>query len=118
MNPLIVGLAISLAISLAGNAALGWSYLGQLDKAVVAVERTEQATGAAVACSAGVDNLETQAETRRLAAAPQILAAKQTAAAASKKADIILATPASTPGNDCKSAADRIDTWWTDRGSK
>lgn len=108
MTPLNIALATSLAI----NAALGWAYLGQRDKAVVAVERTEQATGVAVACSAGVDSLQTQAETRRLAAVPQILAAKQTAVAANKRADTILATPASTPGNDCKSAADRVDAWW------
>lgn len=108
MTPLTIALAISLAL----NAALGWAYLGQRDKAVVAVERTEQATGAAVACSAGVDDLQTKAETRRLEAAPKVEAAKQAAAAGNKRADVILATPASTPGNDCKSATDRVDAWW------
>lgn len=114
MNPLMVALAISIA----GNCFLGWAYLGQRDTAVVAVERTEQATGAAVACSAGVDELQTKAETRRLEAAPKVEAAKQAAVAGNKKADVILTTPATTPGDDCKSAADRIDTWWADRGSK
>lgn len=118
MNPLIAGLAFSLVISLAGNAFLGQAYLGQRDKAVISVEKTAQVTGAAVACSAGVDSLQTTAENRRLAAVPQILAAKQNAAAANKRADTILATPATTPGNDCKSAADRVDAWWADRGNK
>lgn len=118
MNPLIVGLVISLAISLAGNAFLGRAYLGQRDTAVVAVVKTEQATGAALACSAGVDDLQTKAETRRLEAAPRVEAAKQAAAAGNRKADVILATPATAPGDDCKSATDRVDAWWADRGVK
>ncbi len=118
MNPVLIALVVSLILSLAGNAFLGRAYLGQRDKAVVAVEKTDQATGAAVACSAGVDDLQTKAETRRLAAAPKVEAAKQAAVAGNKKADVILATPASTPGNDCKSATDRVDAWWADRGTK
>lgn len=114
MNPL----GIVLAISLAANMALGWAYLGQRDAAVVAVERTSQATGAAVACSSGVDKLEKQAETRHAAAAPKIAAAKVAAVTAAKKADVILATPATAPGDDCKSATDRVDAWWADRGTQ
>lgn len=114
MNPLMVALAISIA----GNCFLGWAYLGQRDKAVVAVVKTEQATGAAVACSAGVEDLQTKAETRRLESAPKVEAAKQAAVASNKKADVIMATPATTPGDDCKSAADRVDAWWADRGTK
>ncbi len=111
-------LAIALAISVAINAALGWAYLGQRDKAVVSVEKTAQATGAAVACSAGVDSLQKKADLRKAAAAPRIEEAKHAAAVDNTKADAILATPATTPGSDCKSASDRVDAWWADRGSK
>lgn len=114
MTPLSIALAISVAI----NAAVGYAYLGQRDKAVVSVEKTVQATGAAVACSAGVDSLEKKADERHATAAPKIAEAKQVAEAANTKADAILATPATEPGNDCKSASDRVDTWWADRGSK
>lgn len=112
MNPL----AILLAISLIANAALGWSYLGQRDKAVSETVKTEQATGAAVACSAGVDGLQQQATTRHAEAAPKVDAAKRASVAANIKADVILAAAATTPGDDCKSASDRVETWWADRG--
>lgn len=111
-------LAIALAISVAINAALGWAYLGQRDKAVASVVKAAQATGAAVACSAGVDSLQKKADERKAAAAPQIEKAKQAAAVDNTKADAILAAPATTRGNDCKSASDRVDTWWAERGSK
>lgn len=111
-------LGILLAISVAGNAALGYACLGQRDKAVVSVEKTVQATGAAVACSAGTESLVKKADERKAAAAPKIEAAKLVAAAANAKGDSILATAATTPGNDCKSASDRVDAWWVDRGSR
>jgi hypothetical protein len=110
--------AIVLAISLMVNAALGWAYLGQRDKTVVAVEKTGQAAGAAVACSTGVDTLAKQANTRHAEAAPKIEEAKRGAAVASMKADAILSTPATMPGDDCKSANDRVDAWWADRWTK
>ena len=111
MNPW----AWALLISLGANAGLGWSYLGQRDKATVAVVKTEQATGAAVACSQGVDKLETQAAKRKAEAAPKIAAAQKLADAGDKRADEILATPATVPGDDCRSAQARVDTWWQGR---
>lgn len=114
-SPLHIGLAISLALSLAGNALLGRAYLGQRDKATVAVVETKQVTGAAVACSKGTESLVTQAVKRKAAAAPEIAAAKQQADAGDKRADVILATPPVAPGDDCRSAQARVDTWWESR---
>lgn len=111
MNPI----AIVLVISLAANAGLGWAYLGQRDKAVVAVEKKDQATGAAQECSKGVQKLETRAAERKAAAAPKIEAARAEAAELDKRADQILATPPAVPGDDCRSAQARVDTWWQGR---
>jgi hypothetical protein len=114
MNPL----AIVLAISLAANALLGYAYLGKRDTAVVATERTEQATGAAQACSKGVDSLQKQASKRHADSAPRIEQAKQDADAGNQQADTILSTPAAVPGDDCRSAQARVATWWNERGQK
>jgi len=107
--------AAALVVSLAANAALGYAYLGQRDAAVAAGVKTEQATGAAVACSSGVDDLQKQAASRHAAAVPKIEAAKVAADLGNRKADVILSTPAAIPGDDCKSAQARVDTWWEAR---
>lgn len=104
-----------LLLSLAANAWLGSAYLGQRDKATVAVVETKQATGAAVECSKGTDSLVTQAVKRKAAAAPKIAAAAQAADAGDKRADVILSTPPAAPGDDCRSAQTRVDTWWENR---
>lgn len=108
MNPIIIALAISLAI----NAALGWAYLGQRDAATVATTETKQADGVAQACTEGVKTLGTQAKKRHADAAPKIEEARQQAEAHDKVADQILATPPSVPGDECKSAQAVRDAWW------
>ena len=111
MNPL----AIVLAISLAANAVLGYAYLGQRDTAVVQTEKTTQATGAATACSEGVEDLSKAGTKRHKEAAPKVEAAAKRADVANKQADQILSTPAAVAGDDCKSAQARVDDWWATR---
>ena len=109
MNPL----AILLAISLIANAALGYAYLGQRDKATVAVVQEQHATGAAQECNKGTEQLETKAKERQAAAAPKIEAAKHKAKALDAQADQILTAPAAVPGDACASAQARLDRWWS-----
>ena len=115
MTPTTI-LAILLAVSVLANAALGRLYLGQRDATTAAQADSTQARAAAAECSAGVANLQKLAAQRkadndRLRAA----LAKQTQPH-EQLADEILATPASTPGDVCKSAQDRVDAWWARRG--
>lgn len=111
MNPI----HILLALSVAGNAALGWAYLGQRDKAVTHEVREQQATGVALKCSEGTESLQTKAAERHAAAAPKIEQARQQAAAADRRADAILAAPPAAPGDVCVSAQALVDDWWAGR---
>jgi len=118
MSPVTVGLAVSLAISLAANAALGWSYLGQRDTAVVAKTETKQADGVSKACGDGVKNLAAQATKRHADAAPAVEAARKQAEDAGELAIQIISTPPAVPGDECKSAQAARDDWWERRTAK
>lgn len=111
MNPV----HIVLAISLGGNALLGYAYLGQRDTATVAKTEQRQAVGVALECSKGTEKLETAAAQRKTAAAPKIAAARQQAQRHDRKADQILATPPAAPGDVCTSAQAVVDDWWETR---
>jgi uncharacterized protein HemX len=113
MNPITQIMAIVLAISLAANAFLGHAYLGQRDKTATEAVQVQQVTTVAQECSKGTEDLAKQADQRQAAAAPKIAAAQQQAQARDKRADVILATPAATPGDDCRSAQARVDDWWS-----
>lgn len=108
-------LALLLAISAAGNAAQGYLYLGQRDKAVVSATKEEHAVGVAMGCGKGVEELTEQADKRHLEAAPKIAAARQQAQQHNREADRILATPPAVPGNACASAQAVVDDWWRGR---
>lgn len=110
MNPL----SIILALSLIGNAALGYAYLSKRDTAVAATTNLEHAGADVKTCNASVDNLGTQAKANAEAAAPARKAAASAAAVKNAKADAILSTPAAVPGNDCKSATARANDWFKD----
>lgn len=112
MNGVIVGLLISLTLSLAGNAWLGKAYLSKRDTAVQASTNLNHATGAALTCSTSVDNIAKQSDQRAAAAAPKREAAAATAAKGNAKADVILSTAATAPGDDCKSATARANSWF------
>ena len=105
-------LALLLAISVAGNAFLGHAYLGQRDKATETKVEYRNVAVAATACSDSVDQRKKAADKRHANAAPAIDAAAKQAEAGNKEADRILSTPPSVQGDDCKSAQDRVDSWW------
>jgi septal ring factor EnvC (AmiA/AmiB activator) len=114
MNPILIALAISVAM----NAALGWAYLGQRDDtATVQAElrgmqdQRDGARQAASACSDSVDDLRELANKRAREAAPARAAAASAAQGHNQRADQILAAPAPVPGDVCASAQARVDHW-------
>lgn len=114
MNPLLIGLAISVA----ANAALGWAYLGQRDDTTEARTALRDMEGqrdgarqAASACSDSVDDLRELANKRARDAAPARAAAVSAAQGHNQRADQILAAPAPVPGDVCASAQARVDEW-------
>lgn len=114
MNPLLIGLAISVA----ANGFLGWAYLGQRDDTTEAKTALRDMQGqrdgardAASACSDSVDDLRDLADQRaRDAVAARASAASQ-AQSHNEKADAILAAPAPVPGDVCASAQARVNDW-------
>jgi len=111
VNPLAITVLIALALSLAANAGLGWAYLGARDATTAAVEQREQWETSAQACGESVEKLQIAAIKRARTDAAATETARQLALQHLKQADRILSTPASTPGNDCKSAQDRATEW-------
>ena len=107
MNPV----HIILALSVLANAALGWAYLGQRDKAAKASadlthmqQQRDGARGAASACSDAVEALQEQAAQRAAAAAK---AAQQI----ERRADYTLTLKPRHVGDACASAQALADEW-------
>ena len=118
-------LAGALALSLAGNAALGWAYLGQRDKTAAASVEVTSVTGERDAARAGVnacnealEELRVLADERQKAAEPARAAAAATAARHNERADTILAAPPKVPGDDAASAQAQIDAWIAGKGAQ
>jgi hypothetical protein len=112
---LIQIMGLLLAISVAGNAWLGTSWIFAEKREATAVEQGNQARGAAEMCSAGTLKLEDAARTRAAEGLRAMEHAQQQAQMHEAKAQQILSAPPSTPGNDCKSADDRARAWLTSR---
>lgn len=119
---IIVALAIALAASLAVNAVQGYKYLGQRDT-ITALRRdvqtadagTSRARAAAEACSASVQAL---ADTATALEAQLQQARQQALATATQhyaRADQILTTPPTAPGDACASAQARVRQILTNR---
>lgn len=111
MNPIITGLAIGLAISLGGNAAMGWAWLSTRDDLATAVVERDTARGAASACSDATEALRELADKRAKEAKTAQAAARAAAKGRGDRALEILTTPAAVPGDDCGSARVRVDGW-------
>lgn len=107
MNPI----ALVLAVSLIANLGIGYAYLGQRDQTTAATKDRDSARGAAQSCSDSVDALQIRAADRAVKAKKDIAAAAARARSADERADLVLATPASTPGDACKSADTRATQW-------
>lgn len=115
MNGLLIGLAVALAVSIAGNALLGHAYLGERDQRVAAESDRKQARDAADTCSASVKTLRERAEKAEKEGAVARAAAAASAAVHEARADKILSAPDAVPGNDCQSARAVVDDWLRSR---
>ena len=109
---------IIILLSLAANAVLGWSYLGQRDETTEARTALRDMEGqrdgarqAASECSDSVEDLRELADKRAREDAPARAAASNIAKTHNQRADTILATPAPVPGDLCASAQARVDDW-------
>lgn len=117
-------LHIVLLLSLASNIALAVANLQQRDattearsEALAMQQQRDGIRSAASACSAGVEQLAKAGEERAAAAAPARQAAASRAAVRNRKADTILAAPATVPGDACASAQARVDGWLKGRAA-
>lgn len=112
---MIQPLLIALALSLAGNAALGWSYLQHRDKAAAslatATTQRDQARADASACSDATEALRELADRRATAAAPARAAAATTARTHQARADHTLSLQPSKPADLCASMQAMGDDW-------
>lgn len=102
---------IALLISLAGNVALGWAWLDTRDDFATATVQRDQARGDASACSDATEALREQADKRAAAGKTATAAARAVAAGKQGRAQVILTTPPSVPGDDYASARRRADDW-------
>ena len=116
---------IVLLISLAANALLGYTYLGQRDDLTALksnLQSMEQqrdgARRAASDCSDAVEDMRTLADKRLKAAATARAEASDAAKKANKRADDLLKSQPAVPGDMCASAQIRVDTWLQNRGQK
>lgn len=107
----LAGLAIVLGLSLWGNYHLS----GKVDEANrqigAAQSDANNAKEVAGECSKSVTRLEEDQREREAKAAPVVQASKDEDKKQQSKAQVILITPPTEPGNDCQSARDRASTW-------
>jgi hypothetical protein len=104
-------LGLLLALSVAGNAWLGNSYLGARDERTEAIGARDQARGAAILCGESVQALNDAAVKREKEHGVEVAQAAASAAVLQRRAQLQLVTPATRPGDDCGSAGDRVNNW-------
>lgn len=117
-SKLLAAAVLALLASLLGNALLARAYLGQRDAATTARasvgEMTQQRDGArdlAAACSDAVDDLRELADRRKREGEAARTSAAAQARVHERRADEILATLPTVPGDACASAQHRVDSW-------
>ncbi len=119
MNPIkLYGLiAVGIAfVLLAGTTVYLYRANEDLEERLaVAGQNLKDARDAADLCSEAVTRMETSAQQSALKFAGELEEARARADAKTTKAQRILRTPPSTPGNDCKSAGDRARAWLLER---
>ena len=120
MNPILWAMLrdpwlLALALSVAGNAALGWAWLHQRDRAAVAVAALDGAQAAGKACDKAVNGLSQLATERAAAAQTERAAARKAAGRLQQRADRTLATAPAAPGDTCKSMQKLGDDWLKER---
>ena len=111
MGYAIGALLLVLALSLGGNWVLWRSRDRAITAEAVAGERAGQNKAVATECSQGTEQLHQQAEQRREAAVPLQAEARLRSVAAAGQALQEIATPATQPGDDYRSAIERLQRW-------
>lgn len=106
---------LALLASLAGNLALGNAWLSARDRASQAAGQRDDARADASACSDATEALRELADKRAAQAKVALAKAQAQAKPHQVRADEILATPASVPGDDCRSAIERGRAWLKSR---
>ena len=107
----IPGWAWVLTLSLAGNAALGWAWVGARERAAASIVQRDDARAAASACSDATEDLRDLADKRGTEAKKAQALARTTANGHQQAAHTIMSTPPAVPGDACASAQARIDGW-------
>lgn len=115
MNPITIGVAVVLAISLAGNAYLFDALGNAQERAGHAESGRRTAVAAAQSCSFYVGKLTDDAKLRAAEAAPLIEAAAVGADEANRKADAEMQRAPAVPGNACASAEAETREWLRSR---
>lgn len=111
MNPVAVGVAVVLAISVSANLYLA-SALGDSKTALGLTEgKLSGATSAAEACSRSVAEMTSKAENQALEASKAVAAAQARARAAEARARGELTRPQAVPGDACASAEVETREW-------
>ena len=111
----VQALLLALGVSVAGNAALGWAWIGAREKAATTVLQRDDARAAASACSDATEALRELADKRAAEAKKAQAAARAAATQRQRAANTILSTPAAVPGDACASAQMRVDAWLRER---
>ncbi|MNY11863.1 hypothetical protein D3C86_1449130 [compost metagenome] len=104
-------LVMALGLSVAGNAALGWAWVGARERAAVSVIQRDDARAAASACSDATEDLRDLADKRAAEAKKLQAAARVAATERQQTAHAILSAPPAVPGDACASAQVRVDAW-------
>ncbi|MBT2299294.1 hypothetical protein J7E70_02350 [Variovorax paradoxus] len=122
MNPfskyIVIGLAILLGLSALTNIGLTKAYLKARDAKTQALADRDSARAAATACSDATEALAEQATRRYAEAQGRRKDAEMRALLAEGRAQQLLQTQPSVPGDDCRSAAAQMDTWLSTRNPK
>lgn len=104
-------LLVALGLSVAGNAALGWAWVGAREKSATTLVERDNARSAASACSDATEDLRDLADKRGAEAKRALAAARTAATGRQQTANAILSTPPAVPGDACASAQVRVDGW-------
>ena len=115
---LMQALLVALGLSVAGNAALGWAWVGAREKGATTVVERDNARSAASACSDATEDLRDLADKRAAEAKKAQAAARTAATGRQQTAQTIMSTPAAVPGDACASAQVRVDGWLKGRAGQ
>lgn len=108
---LMQALLVALGLSVTGNAALGWAWVGAREKSAATLVERDNARAAASVCSDATEDLRDLADKRGAEAKAAQAVARAAATGRQQAANTILSTPPAVPGNACASAQVRVDGW-------